>query len=140
MIHWWTLFCVQGCQTVNPLSCAAVPFKLSGSSRFLRRRQNFDKRPTRHWQESWSREILEEKLFLVSPLKLEKWTFMSRSPLDFQDFEKTFLFLLSVHKIFVLNFSFSSRLSRFCWTNFSSANFQDFLEQFLFLLSIFKKK
>ena len=40
----------------------------------------------RPWQESRSREILEEKLLLVFPLELEKWIFMSRSPLDFQDF------------------------------------------------------
>ena len=91
------------------------------------------------WQESRSREILEEKLFLVSPLELEKWNFMSRSPLDFQDFEKSFLFLLSVLKIFVLNFSFSSRFSRFCRTiSLSPLDFQDFVEQFLFLLLIFK--
>ena len=40
---------------------------------------------TSPWQESRSREILEEKLLLVFPLELEKWIFMSRSPLDFQD-------------------------------------------------------
>ena len=52
------------------------------------------------WQESRSREILEEKLLLDFPLELEKWIFISRSPLDFQDFqkiEKKFLFLLSFH-------------------------------------------
>ena len=68
---------------------------------------------------------------------------MSRSPLDFQDFEKSFLFLLSVLKIFVLNFSFSSRFSRFCRTlslcfldfqdlnkSFSSLDIQDFVPCF----------
>ena len=50
-----------------------------------------------------------------------------------------FLFLLSVHKIFVLNFSFSSRFSRFCRTiSLSPLDFQYFEEKFLFLLSIFK--
>ena len=84
-----------------------------------------------HWQESRSREILEEKLLLVFPLELEKWIFMSRSPLDFQDFEKTFLFPLSVHKIFVLNFSFSSRFSRFCKTiSLSPLDFQDLQNNF----------
>ena len=95
----------------------------------------------RPWQESRSREILEEKLLLVFPLELEKWIFMSRSPLDFQDLEKTFLFLLSVHKIFVLNFSFSSRFSRFYRTiSLSPLDFQNFAEQFLFLPLIFKIK
>ena len=83
------------------------------------------------WQESRSREILEEKLLLVFPLELEKWIFMSRSPLDFQDFEKLFLFPLSVHKIFVLNFSFSSRFSRFCKTiSLSPLDFQDLQKNF----------
>ena len=56
---------------------------------------------------------------------------MSRSPLDFQDFEKSFLFLLSVLKIFVLNFSFSSRFSRFCKTlSLSLLDFQDLKKSF----------
>ena len=41
---------------------------------------------------------------------------MSRSPLDFQDFEKTFLFLLSFPEIFILKLYFSSQFSRFCRT------------------------
>ena len=40
----------------------------------------------RPWQESRSQEILEKKWLIVSPLMLEKWSFISRSPLDFQDF------------------------------------------------------
>ena len=88
---------------------------------------------TSPWQESRSREILEEKLFLVSPLELEKWNFMSRSPLDFQDFDKSFLFLLSVLKIFVLNFSFSSRFSRFCKTlSLFLLDFQDLKKKIFF--------
>ena len=45
----------------------------------------------------------------------------------------------SIFSIFVLNFSFSSRLSRFYRTiSLSPLDFQDFVEQFLFLFSIFK--
>ena len=66
-----------------------------------------------HWQESRSREILEEKWLTVFPLKLEKWIFISRSPLDFQDFEKKILFLLSFLKILY-------------WNSLSPLDFQDF--------------
>ena len=38
---------------------------------------------------------------------------VSLSPLDFQDNLDQFLFLLSIFKIFEINFSFSSRFSRF---------------------------
>ena len=67
----------------------------------------------RHWQESRSREILEEKWLTVFPLKLERWIFISRSPLDFQDFEKKILFLLSFLKILY-------------WNSLSPLDFQDF--------------
>ena len=50
---------------------------------------------------------------------------MSRSPLDFQESEKQFLFLLSIFKIWKKN-------------SLSPLDFQDFWDQFLFLLSIFK--
>ena len=53
----------------------------------------------RHWQESRSREILEEKWLRFFSLAREKLIFMSRSPLDFQESEKQFLFLLSIFKI-----------------------------------------
>ena len=92
----------------------------------------------RHWQESRSREILEEKWLRFFSLAREKLIFMSRSTLDFQESEekflfllsifktwKKFLFLLSIFKIFETNFSFSSRFSR-CW------------RKFLCLLSIFE--
>ena len=67
----------------------------------------------RHWQEFRSREILEEKWLTVFPLKLERWIFISRSPLDFQDFEKKILFLLSFLKISY-------------WNSLSPLDFQDF--------------
>ena len=58
---------------------------------------------------------------------------MSRSPLDFQDVEKTFLFLLSFFEIFILKFSFSSRFSRFCRTiSLSPLNFSRFSKQIIF--------
>ena len=66
---------------------------------------------TRHWQESRSREILEEKWLRFFSLAREKLIFMSRSTLDFQELEEKFLFLLSIFKT---------------W------------KKFLFLLSIFK--
>ena len=66
----------------------------------------------RPWQESRSQEILEKKWLIVSPLMPEKWSFISRSPLDFQDFEDRFLFLLSICEISKLRVSFSSRFSR----------------------------
>ena len=52
---------------------------------------------------------------------------------NFQEIEKkTFLFLLSVHNIFALNFSFSSQFSRFCGTiSLSPLDFQDFVEQLI---------
>ena len=53
---------------------------------------------SRHWQESRSREILEEKWFRFFSLAREKLIFMSRSPLDFQESEEKFLFLLSIFK------------------------------------------
>ena len=78
----------------------------------------------RPWQESQSQEILNEKWLLVFSLELEKWIFMCPSPLDFQDFEKTFLFLLSFPGIFIMKFSFSSQ---FCRTiSLSPLDFQDF--------------
>ena len=88
----------------------------------------------RHWQESRSREILEEKWFRFFSLAREKLIFMSRSPLDFQESEDKFLFLLSIVKtwktflcLFETYFSFSSRFSRF-WRKISLSplDFQDF--------------
>ena len=77
----------------------------------------------RHWQESRSREILEEKWFRFFSLAREKLIFMSRSPLDFQDlkiislsFLDPFLFLLSTFKIL-------EKIS------LSPLDFQDFLNQ-----------
>jgi hypothetical protein len=57
----------------------------------------------RHWQESRSREILEEKWLRFSNLAREKLIFMSRSPPDFQESEEKFLCLLSIFKIFLMN-------------------------------------
>ena len=66
---------------------------------------------SRHWRESRSREILEEKWLRFFSLAREKLIFMSRCTLDFQESEEKFLFLLSIFKT---------------W------------KKFLFLLSIFK--
>ena len=89
--------------------------------------------PSRPWQESRSRESLREKLLLVFSLQLEKWIFMSRSPLDFQEVEKTFLFLLSFFEIFILKFSFSSRFSRFSKQIIFSSRYTRFCPLFLIL-------
>ena len=85
----------------------------------------------RHWQESRSREIFEEKLLKIFSLGSQKLIFMYRSPLDFQEMEEKFLFLLSIFKtqekfFFLLsifkivetNFSVSCRFSRFSLSTF----------------------
>ena len=91
------------------------------------------------WQESRSREILEEKWFRVFSLELEKWIFVSRSPLDFQEFLEKFLFPLSFLEIFIWKFPFSSRLSRFLRRiSLSLLDFRDSWEKIPFLFSIFK--
>ena len=71
---------------------------------------------------------------------------MSCSPLNFQDFEKNIslsslssqdfcielLFLLSIVKILLNNFSVSSQFSRFCKTiSLFPLDFQDFVEQLI---------
>ena len=58
---------------------------------------------------------------------------MSRSPLYFQEVEKTFLFLLSFFEIFILKFSFSSRFSRFSKQIIFSSRYTRFCPLFLIL-------
>ena len=93
----------------------------------------------RPWQESRSREILEEKWLTVFPLKLEKWIFISRSPLEFQDFENKNSLSPLLSQDLLLKFSFSSRFWRF-WRQISLSplNLWNIDIESLFLFSIFK--
>ena len=87
----------------------------------------------RPWQESRSREILEEKWLIVFSLELEKWIFVSRSPLDFQDFEKT---SSQFTRFLYWTFTFFSRFSRICRTiSHFPLNFKDLKIIFLPLIS-----
>ena len=85
-------------------------------------------------------EILEEKWLTVFPLKLERWIFISRSPLDFQDFERKNSLSPLVSQDFILKFTFSSRFSRFLRWNIDIESlflFSIFKIIFFFLLSIY---
>ena len=90
-----------------------------------------------HRQESWSQEILKEKWLRIFFLNLRKLIYMSRSPLDFQDFsfletgERNFRFLEIGEIIFKILLLFSIDFFASCHSLiWSSWKLQQYLSNF----------